>query len=140
MSNRRPFIFLADDDDLDSSLTSRAVRRALPDAEIKAVHDGVAALAELHALAEIGRQPDLILLDYKMPRKGCADILDELLTSGITARVPFVLFSSSVSPSDVTEAIAKGIREYVEKPTDPDHYDLAVRDVCCRYAQKLPIA
>ncbi|HSH93335.1 MAG TPA: hypothetical protein VK968_04260, partial [Roseimicrobium sp.] len=76
----------------------------------------------------------------KMPRKGCVDILNDLAEGGMTARVPFVLFSSSVCPTDVGQAITQGIREYIEKPTDPDHYELAVRDVCCRYTQKPPRA
>lgn len=140
MTHRRPYIFVADDDELDTSLTTRAIRRALPDAEINVAHDGEAALKELTSIAESGRWPDLILLDYKMPKKGCMDIMTELFRPDLVTKVPFVLFSSSVSPTDVQSVMAEGIREYIEKPTDPDQYDLVIRDVCHRFADKTYVA
>ena len=135
MTNRNLRIFVADDDDFDTSLTMRAIRRSLPDVEIVAFGDGAQALETL-ALCDENTWPDLVLLDFKMPHKGCLELMRELHRPNMIRDVPFVLLSSSVSPRDVEDAFREGIREYVEKPTDPDLYESAVEDICLKYAAK----
>jgi two-component system response regulator len=129
-------ILVADDDQLDARLTKRAISSALPDAEIRTFEDGEQALNALNE-AEEGDRLSLVLMDFRMPKLGCLDVLRSLARHELVEKVPFVLFSSSVGPTDVQKCLAEGVREYVEKPTDPDQYDAAVTDICRRYATVL---
>jgi CheY-like chemotaxis protein len=123
-----PRVLVADDSELDLQLTRRALRKALPEWEIEAVEDGESAGRELSA----GAPPELIMLDFRMPGMGAPEILAKM-PEDIKTRVPIVLFSSSVSPSDVARCQALGVREYVEKPTDPAEYADAVTEICRKW-------
>lgn len=124
-----PKILVADDSELDLHLTRRALRKALPEWEIDAVEDGEEASRHLKSDAT----PELVLLDFKMPGMGASEILTSL-EPDFHRRVPIVLFSSSVSPTDVNRCLELGIREYVEKPTDPTDYANAVQSICQKWA------
>jgi CheY-like chemotaxis protein len=139
MTTRSPFIFIADDDDLDASLTVRAIKRVFPDALIEVVHDGAAAIVGLGQAICEGRIPDLAILDYKMPKCGCPEIMEGLADSHLVKDTPFVLFSSSVRPEDVSACLSIGVREFVEKPTDPERYGEVVADLCRRYVMSAAV-
>jgi CheY-like chemotaxis protein len=124
-----PRVLVADDSELDLQLTRRALRKALPEWEIDAAEDGAAAERQLNA----GEPPSLVLLDFRMPGMGAPEVL-ATTTESFRADVPIVLFSSSVSPTDVARCVALGAREYIEKPTDPSAYADAVTDICRRWA------
>lgn len=121
-------VLVADDSELDLQLTRRALKKVLPEWEIDAVEDGVSAERALSAEA----RPELVLLDFRMPGKGALDILTAIPPETV-ASVPFILFSSSVSPTDVARCEGLGVREYVEKPTDPTDYNKAIEGICQRW-------
>jgi CheY-like chemotaxis protein len=130
-------VIVADDDELDMTLTKGAIHAEFPDAEVLSFEDGEAALSELRKISAGDRiEPDLVLLDYKMPKLGCLEVVQEIGPE-FWDRVPLVLFSSSVGPTDVQRCIGLGVREYVEKPTDPDVYRATVKELCGRYARLL---
>jgi CheY-like chemotaxis protein len=128
-------VIVADDDELDMRLTKGAISRALPDAEVLAFQDGESALSELRRVCDgpIAGRPTLVLFDYKMPKLGCIDVI-ERTGAEMWVDIPLVLFSSSVGPTEVERCLKMGVREYVEKPTDPDQYRRTVSDICGRYA------
>ncbi len=128
-------VIVADDDELDMRLTRGAITRALPEAEILAFEDGEAALAELQRICTChDTPPSLVFFDYKMPKLGCYEIIQRTGPE-MWSDVPLVLFSSSVGPTDVAKCLTMGVREYVEKPTDPDKYKATVGEICGRYAK-----
>jgi CheY-like chemotaxis protein len=130
-------VIVADDDELDMRLTKKAIAGALPNAEVVSFEDGEAALGELERIAnEEIAPPALMLIDYKMPRLGCFEVVQRM-GRDLWQQVPLVLFSSSVGPTEVERCITLGVREYVEKPTDPDKYKNAVCEICGRYAKLL---
>jgi len=122
-------VLVADDSELDIELTRRAFRKVRPDWEVEVVENG--ALVS-KSLTEADR-PTLVLLDFKMPGMGATEILS---TVGIDywSSVPAVIFSSSVSPTDVARCKSLGAKEYVEKPTDPTDYTRAIEGICERWA------
>lgn len=127
-----PKVLVADDSDLDLLLTERAIRRALPDWEVETAFDGDEALHKF----VLGECPSLVLLDFRMPGKGAMEILEEI-PKAIRAKVPFVLFSSAVNPRDVEACLTRGLRTYVEKPTDPVAYSQTVTAICAEWAKAL---
>lgn len=120
-------IVLADDNDLDRSMTTRAIRQALPEAFIDAHECGESALVTF----DTEPTPALILLDHRMPNGGAEDFLR--LAAARLDDIPIVIFSSAVSPTNVARCIELGAREYVEKPTDPTDYRTTVQAILHRY-------
>ncbi len=119
-------IVVADDSDLDRDLTRRGLRRHASEHSFQMFEDGERAVAYL----QDAPHPDLVLLDHRMPKMGAEDVLVALKTSH--ANTNFVLFSSAVSPVHVERCLELGVREYVEKPTDPAAYiDLVGEIVHC---------
>lgn len=123
-----PRIVVADDSDLDRELTGRALQKVVPGWEFVIEEDG--SLLDQWLSSE--ERPVLVLLDFKMLRMGAAEVL---ASSGKAywEKVPAVLFSSAVSPTDVARCVDLGAREYVEKPTDPSEYTEAIRGICKRW-------
>jgi len=135
LSNYQPLVILADDDDIDVVMTKRSLIAAVEGVRIRIYEDGeqaLRALKEIDGSAEIDR-PSLVLLDFRMPVLSCLDIVERLSNSHVLSEVPFVVFSSSVGPTDIDRCLKSGIREYVEKPTDPREYSEAVADICRRF-------
>jgi CheY-like chemotaxis protein len=120
-----PTVLIADDSDLDLELTTRAIRKALAEVETLAVSAGDAVLEHFR----LGVRPSLVLLDFRMPGMGAEEVLANL-EPGLADVVPIILFSSSVSPSDVQKCVNLGARVYVEKPTDPDDYRNEIARLC----------
>jgi DNA-binding NarL/FixJ family response regulator len=75
--------------------------------------DGCEAVAEAKRL-----QPDVIVLDLAMPRRGGLEALAELRRVAPEAQV--VIFSGFASQAVVEEALALGAATYLEKGASPD--------------------
>ncbi|MGV3615670.1 MAG: response regulator [Fimbriimonas sp.] len=120
-------VLIADDSDLDRELTARAVRKAAPEVGALVTEDGEAALRGLESDPEIR----LIFLDHRMPKMGAEEFL--VAAAGRLENVTVILFSSAVSPMSVERCVKLGAHSYVEKPTDPSEYSVAVRQVVERY-------
>ncbi len=131
-------VVVADDDELDTHLTRRAIAQSLPNAEILAFENGLGALDHIRSVADGPEEglPKLVLMDFRMPKMGCMDLIVSLNRPDVLNKIPFVLFSSSVGPTDVDRCLVAGIRAYVEKPTDPLQYGDAVAGICERYGFK----
>ena len=120
-------VVVADDSDLDRELTRRAFRKWAPEVTLHLFEDGESALEFLRESRDI----NLVLLDHRMPRLGAVEVLEGLGRE--RAETPFVLFSSAVSPSQVAKCSELGVKEYVEKPTDPGEYAEVIHQMVTRY-------
>lgn len=70
-------------------------------------------------------RPDLILLDFNLPRKNGAEVLDEVKKDAAVSSIPIIVLTSSRSEMDVNTAYAKGANCYMRKPNSLDQiYDL----------------
>jgi CheY-like chemotaxis protein len=95
--------------------------------------DGSAALDVLHA-----GQPDIALLDIRMPGASGTEICRYVRTLPAMAHLPIILVTASPMPGDLELGLAAGADDYLLKPFSPR--DLAsriaaVRPRCARPAR-----
>jgi CheY-like chemotaxis protein len=76
--------------------------------------------------AALDKQPELILLDNRLPDATGAEILSKLASAATTATIPVVMLSSD-SDEILDELLASGAAESVAKPFDI-HQFMAIID------------
>jgi two-component system response regulator len=121
--NRSNVILLVEDNCDDVEITLRAFRKSNVPSEIVVVRDGVEALdymfaAGAHAGRRTDAQPDVILLDLKLPKVGGLEVLRRLRGEERTRRVPVVVLTSSNEEKDILSSYDLGASSFVRKPVD----------------------
>ena len=124
MNQRR--ILLIEDNPDDESLIQRALSRGNWRAEITVTRDGAAALATLR---EMKQQPDLVLLDLKLPKLDGTEVLRQIRDNDRTRRLCVVVFTSSGEPRDISLCHSLGCNSYVIKPVAYESYISAVLQI-----------
>ena len=92
-------------------------------AEIVVACDGASALDFLfghgvHAARDTRKQPNLVLLDMRLPKLSGLDVLTSVRANPLTAMVPVVMLTSSSEVSDIAAAYRLGANGFVRKPVD----------------------
>lgn len=123
-------ILLAEDSPMDVELTMEALQEHH---HITVVEDGEAALEYLHrrgvyADREPGN-PDLILLDLKLPKLNGLQVLEQIKKSDLLKTVPVVVLTSSKEQPDLKTAYELGANAYVVKPVVFEQFMDAVRQI-----------
>lgn len=72
-------------------------------------------------------QPDLILLDVKMPGMDGYSVLARLKGDAATAAIPVVFVTALSEATDEARGLALGVADYITKPVNPDLLRLRVR-------------
>jgi two-component system, OmpR family, alkaline phosphatase synthesis response regulator PhoP len=105
-------ILIADDQEYLRFLVRTTLDR--PDYRILEAPDGEAAL-------EIARteRPDLMILDWMMPRKSGIEVLEALREDRATCDLPVIMLTAKAQSTDRNTAIMRGIRGYLTKPFSP---------------------
>ena len=65
------------------------------------------------------RQPDLILMDLRMPGASGLDALHMLRADEATQKIPVVVLTASAMKGDEPRLLAEGFDAYMQKPIDP---------------------
>jgi DNA-binding response OmpR family regulator len=97
------------------------------DFEVVLVKNGLEAMER--AAAE---QPDLILLDVRMPKMSGYDVCRSLKANPITRDIPIVFLSAKGQEKEIEQGLDSGAVEYIVKPFAPDELIDQVRDVLQR--------
>jgi len=127
-------LLLVEDNPDDEALTLRALRRHNLANEIVVAHDGQQALDFLFGEGEYqGRdtriQPQVILLDLKLPKVDGLSVLARLRRHPRTRHVPVVILTSSDEESDLLRGYELGANSYVRKPVDFEEFIEAARQL-----------
>ena len=93
------------------------------DYAILAANSGEKALE----LARRKPQPDLILLDIKMPGMDGYSVLAHLKADPATADIPVIFVTALADAADEARGLAMGVADYISKPVNPDLLHLRVR-------------
>jgi len=124
-------ILLVEDNADDEALTMRALSKNNITNKIVVARDGVEALDYLfgtgmYAGRDTGLQPELILLDLKLPKVDGFEVLQKLRGDPRTKLLPVVILTSSKEQQDVANGYGLGANSYVRKPVDFQHFVDAV--------------
>ncbi len=124
-------ILLVEDNPDDVTLTMRALKKSNLINEIIVARDGVEALDYLFGTGDFaGRDananPQVILLDLKMPRMDGLEFLKRIRADKKTQTLPVVILTTSSEDRDRIESYKLGANSYVRKPVDFTQFSEAV--------------
>lgn len=108
-------ILIVDDDPVFSSLVSRTCTG------LGLTTHSAASWAQARALLE-RVEPDLVILDYKLPDTDCGAVLPEL-----SSQYPVIVLTGFGSIRHAVSVIRSGAADYLTKPVDLDELELTIR-------------
>jgi CheY-like chemotaxis protein len=120
-----PKILVADDERDIRELIGFTLRFA--GFEVVLVADGIEAIKQAPL-----EQPDLILLDVRMPKVTGYDVCRHLKEDPATSAIPIVFLSAKGQEGEIQEGLDSGAVEYIVKPFTPDDLTDQVREVLQR--------
>jgi CheY-like chemotaxis protein len=120
INSRTIEVLLVEDNPGDVNLTRLALADRAINVNLSVVPDGVEAMNFLHRQGEYQQavHPDLILLDWNLPRKDGREVLVEIKTNERLQRIPIVVLTTSQAEEDIRTAYDLHANCYITKPVD----------------------
>ena len=120
-----PLVLIVDDDERNRKLAQDVLRRS----GLRTIEaaDGRAAIA----IAD-DRQPDVVLLDLRLPDMEGRDVARALGEEERTAHIPVVALTALRYPDGGARLLADAFSGYLEKPIDVDTFAEQVSEYCRR--------
>lgn len=117
-------ILLIEDNLGDVRLTEEAFIEGKLPVELTVLMDGAEAHKFITGASpyEDATVPDLILLDLNLPKKSGNEILAAIKTTPRFKRVPVIILTTSMAPSDIQKAYDNHANCYINKPVDFDSF------------------
>ena len=130
-------ILLVEDDPQDCELTCLALDRSQIQCDVDVVHHGAELIDYLFSTGTYSdrdnrRQPQLILLDLKMPKLDGLQVLRMLRRTRTTdgeSPPPVIVLTSSDERQDISAAYALGANSYIRKPIDFERFTETIQQV-----------
>lgn len=125
MTDEKPLILVADDDDDIRSLVTFRLERS--GYEVVQAVDGDEALR-----LALERIPDLAILDVMMPKQTGYEVTRAIRANEATRRMPVILLTARVQEADVTRGFDAGADDYIKKPFSPQELRARVQAILGR--------
>lgn len=124
-------ILLVEDSPEDADLTFEALKDAKIRNNLHVVEDGVEAMAFLRQEGDYAGvpRPDLILLDFNLPRKDGREVLAEVKADVNLRRIPVVVLTTSQAQEDIIKAYDLNANCYISKPVDYEEFMTVIRNI-----------
>ncbi|MEN8802793.1 MAG: response regulator [Thiogranum sp.] len=127
-------ILLVEDNPDDEALTLRALKRNNILNEVIVARDGAEALDYLfargaHSGRDTSKQPEVILLDLKLPKVDGLEVLQQIRQDERIGRLAVVILTSSNEERDIIAGYDLGANSYIRKPVDFNQFMEAVRQL-----------
>jgi CheY-like chemotaxis protein len=131
---RDTMILLVEDNPDDEALTIRALERNHLANEIVVVHDGEEAVQFLHGTGtyadrDTSIQPQLILLDLKLPKLDGIEVLRAIRSNERTKLIPVVMLTTSDEERDRIRSYTFHANSFVRKPVDFSEFTQAIQQI-----------
>jgi CheY-like chemotaxis protein len=111
-------ILLVEDDPQDVKMMLLALAKSNLANHVKVVRDGAEALDYLYHRGKfqtrLGGNPDLVLLDNKMPKGSGLQVLNTIKTDEHLKMIPVLAFTSSSETQDLVEFFKHGVPKDVQ--------------------------
>jgi len=113
-------ILMVEDSPSDVLMTREAIADAKLANRLHVVTDGVEAMAFLRREGQYASapRPDLVLLDWNLPKKSGREVLEEVKSDPLLKVIPVVILTSSKAESDVLKAYGLHANCFITKPVD----------------------
>ena len=123
MGNKNHVILLVEDNPDDEELTRLAFAECRIANRLEVARDGQEALDYLFAAGkysgrDICDQPQVVLLDLKLPKIDGLEVLRRIRANENTRLLPVVILTSSKEERDMVESYSLGANSYIQKPVD----------------------
>jgi two-component system response regulator len=127
-------ILLVEDNPDDEVLTRHALKKNHIGNKVYVARDGAEALDFLFCQNQFAdrdprEQPQLILLDIKLPKIDGLEVLRRIREDERTSLLPVVILTSSKEQQDLVEAYRNRVNSYMRKPVDFTQFAEAVRQL-----------
>jgi two-component system, response regulator len=127
-------ILLVEDNPDDELLTMMAFQDNNIMNEVIVARDGEEALNYLFGTGQYeGRdlsiQPQVILLDLKLPKVDGLEVLKEIRANEFTKLLPVVVLTSSKEEIDIVNSYRIGANSYIRKPVDFEQFSTAIKQL-----------
>lgn len=127
-------ILLVEDNPDDEALTLKAFQKNNILNEVVVARDGEEALDYLfcrgnYALRDKSINPELILLDLKLPKIDGLEVLKKIKTDARTQLIPVIILTSSSEEKDILKSYELYANSYIRKPVDFEQFSEAIREL-----------
>jgi chemotaxis family two-component system response regulator Rcp1 len=123
-------ILLVEDSDSDARLFREALKEVGATVQLVVVRDGFEAAEYLRqADAALKGRPDLVVLDWNLPRKSGADVLREIKAAPSLKQIPVIVMTTSTASADIRVAYSLNANAYLTKPTSLAGYLAVARSI-----------
>ncbi len=112
MGQKKRILIVDDERDIVKALTIRLQRTGY---DVVTAFDGAQGIFMAHK-----ENPDLIILDIRMPAGDGFTVAEKLKESTNTFAIPVIFLTGSPEKNSEEKAMALGARFYVKKPYDPE--------------------
>ena len=124
-------ILLVEDSPGDVRLTQEAFKQGKLLHNLHVVEDGVQAMDFLLCEGEFENsvEPDLILLDLNMPRKGGQEVLEEIKKNEKLRKIPVIILTTSDAEHDILKSYNNHANCYITKPVKMSRFLEVIRTI-----------
>jgi len=124
-------ILLVEDNPGDVRLTQEILKEGNIHSHLNVVDDGEKAIAFLLRSGSYIHAPDpnLILLDLNLPRRGGLEVLEVVKTSDHLKHIPVIVFTTSQAEEDVMRAYNLHANCFITKPIDLEQFTQRVKSI-----------
>lgn len=119
-------ILLIEDDADDIELLEEALKSNSVSYTLTSIKEG--DKVEPHLLSE-SNIPDIIVLDFNLPKLHGREILALIKSSEKYCKVPLVVLTTSASPEDISYATRMGADHYITKPTSIHDFNKTIATI-----------
>ena len=109
-------ILLADDDPDDVLMIAEAIKEVQHDVQIVTANNGEEALELLNNHPALKVQVCLVILDLNMPKMNGTQTLMALKSDLRLAKIPVIIYSTSVNKLEKEKCLLLGAHSYITKP------------------------
>jgi len=124
-------VLLVEDNPGDVRLTREALKDSLISNRLSVVSDGELAVAFLKREGRFADspRPDIILLDFNLPKKDGGEVLEVIKADAGLRSIPVVVLTTSQAARDVERAYDLHANCYITKPLDLDRFMDVVKSI-----------